>query len=286
MNLIWMPLASLLLASMGVCVKLAGTHFNLGQAVFARGFVPVLMIGAWILWRKFSLKTPFWRSHLYRSTAGTAGMLLYFSAINLLPLAAAVTLNNTSALFMAAFMCFRQRPPMIILAALALGFIGVGMILQPAISAEEWLGGVLGLGSGFMACVAQLNLRELGKAGEPEWRTVFIFSATCSVLAIPFACVLPNHAAEANGNQFFFLICVGILGGLAQLALSRAYGRGRILVTAGLGYLTVVFSSLYGMFVLGDKLDWISWLGMVTVILACLVTIHPAAWFGVKHKDE
>ncbi|WP_018605473.1 DMT family transporter [Uliginosibacterium gangwonense] len=285
MNLLWMPISSLLFASMGLCVKLSGSHFNLGQAVFARGFIPMLMIGAWILAHRFTLRTPFWRSHLYRSSAGTIGMLLYFTAISLLPLAAAVTLNNTSTLFMALFLSFRQRPPLLILFALAMGFVGVGMILQPAISAQQWLGGVLGLCSGFMSCIAQLNLRELGRAGEPEWRTVFIFSATNSVLSLPFAFLFPNQATEASVQQVLFLVCVGVLGGLGQLALSRAFGKGRVLVTAGLGYLTVVFSSLYGMFVLGDHLDAVSWLGMLVVIAACLTTIHPAAWQGAKEQD-
>lgn len=285
MNLLWMPIASLLFASMGLCVKLVGSHFNLGQAAFARGFIPMLMIGAWILTHRFSLRTPFWRSHLYRSSAGTIGMLLYFTAISLLPLAAAVTLNNTSTLFMALFLSFRQRPPLLILFALVMGFVGVGMILQPAISARQWLGGALGLGSGLMACIAQLNLRELGRAGEPEWRTVFIFSATNSVLSLPFAFLLPNQAAEASTAQILFLVLVGVLGGLGQLALSRAFGKGRVLVTAGLGYLTVVFSSLYGMFVLGDRLDAVSWFGMLVVIAACLITIHPAAWQGAKSQD-
>jgi S-adenosylmethionine uptake transporter len=241
----------------------------------------VLMIGGWILCYRLSLRSAHWRSHLYRSTAGTLAMLLYFAAISRLPLAAAVTLNNTSALFMAAILCFRdeQRPPLSVLGALLLGFAGVGMLLQPTLSPDQWLGGLLGLGSGFLACVAQLNLRALGRAGEPEWRTVFIFSATSALLALPLALTLPNTAiAHPDALQYGYLLAVGTFGCLGQLALTRAYSSGKTIVTASLGYTNVIFSSLYGVILWGERLSLLSWGGIAAIIVASLISTHPSVW--------
>lgn len=279
MNAVWMLLACLLFASMGACVKLAGGHFNLGQTVFMRGFIPLLMLGGWILWCRLSLRSAFWRAHLYRSTAGTISMLLYFATIGHLPLAAAVTLQNTSALFMAIFLSRRRRPPLAVLLALCLGFVGVAMVLQPTISQNQWLFGLVGLGSGLFTCIAQLNLRELGRAGEPEWRTVFIFSATNSLLALPLALLLPaGTGAPPNGLLWGGLLAVGIFGGIGQLALTRAFSTGKAIVTASLSYTTVIFSSLYGVLIWGDQLSPLSWFGIATIIIACLISTHPAVW--------
>lgn len=272
MNALWMLFACFMFASMGACVKLVAPFFNTGQTVLVRGLMPVVLIGGWMLWRGASLRTPHWRSHLARSASGGTAMLMYFGAIAILPLAAAVTLNNTSALVMAGVLSLRQRPPAHILFGLLLGLGGVVLLLQPAFSAEQWLGAVLGLGSAMLACVAQLNLRELGRAGEPEWRTVLILSLMMSALAAPVALALPSQAATAGWREWGLLLAVGLTGGIGQLALTRAFRSGKALVTASLGYATVVFSSLFGVLVWGEHLSPGAWAGIAAIVAAGLIT--------------
>jgi len=284
MNALWMLLTCFLFATMGACVKFVGNHFNIGQIVGVRGLVPALMLGAWVLWQQRSLYSGHWKSHLYRSTAGTLSMLLYFMAISRLPLATAVTLNNTSALFLAAILSFRQPPPRAVFGALALGFAGVVLVLRPSFMHEQWLGAACGLASAVLTCVAQLNLRELGRAGEPEWRTVSIFSMTTALLALPLALLQPASPAQASGAEWAFLIAVGLCGGLGQLTLSRAFGRGRAIITASVGYSTVIFSSMYGLLLWGDRISLLSALGIAMIIVASLISTHPAVWRG--HKAE
>lgn len=283
--------ACLLFAAMGACVKLAGGHFNLGQTVLVRGIVPVVMLLAWVVWFHLSLRSRHWRSHLYRSLFGSLGMLLYFSAIARLPLAAAVTLNNTSALFMAAAVTLRQRhmPPLPVIGALITGFLGVALVLQPTITADQWLGGVLGVSSGLLGCMAQLNVRELSRAGEPEWRTVLFFSAACSLFALPLAACLPGgNTAQATPAQWIYLIALGIAGCLGQLAMTRAYGLGKTIVTASLSYTTVIFSSLFGVLLWGDHLSALSCLGIAMIATASIVSSHPAVWVrhDARHGDR
>ncbi|NSL56917.1 DMT family transporter [Uliginosibacterium aquaticum] len=284
MNALWMLLTCFLFATMGACVKSVGGHFNIGQIVGVRGLVPALILGLWVLWQQRSLYSAHWKSHLYRSTAGTLSMLLYFLAITHLPLATAVTLNNTSALFLAGILSFRQPPPRAVFGALALGFAGVILVLQPSFAQEQWVGAAYGLASAFLTCVAQLNLRELGRAGEPEWRTVCIFSLTTALLALPLALWLSSSAAQASELEWGYLIAVGLCGGLGQLTLSRAFGRGRAIVTASVGYSTVIFSSLYGALLWGDRISLLSTLGIAMIIVASLISTHPAVWRG--HKAE
>lgn len=278
MPALWMLSACFLFATMGACVKLAGSHFNVGQTVGVRGLLPVLAIGIWIVWQQRSLRSAHWKSHLYRSLAGSLAMLMYFAAIARLPLATAVTLNNCSALFVAAVVALRQPPPRAVIGALMLGFAGVVLVLRPTIAPEQWLGGVLGLGSAVLACVAQLNLRDLGRAGEPEWRTVFYLSSANALLALPLAMLQPSSASQASLPEWSFLLAVGLCGGIGQFALSRAFGRGRTITTAALGYSTVIFSSLYGALLWHERIPPLSWLGMALIIVTSLVISRPATW--------
>ena len=55
---------------------------------------------------------------------------------------------------------------------------------------------------------------------------------------------------------------------LAQLALTRAYHRGRTLMVGALAYTTVGFSALYGVLLFGERLPLLAWIGMVVVAAA------------------
>lgn len=281
--------ASMMFATMGACVKLAGGHFNIGQTVFIRGIIPVVLLLAWAIWHHLGLRSSHWRAHLCRSTFGALSMLLYFSAIARLPLAAAVTLNNTSALFMvtAVSLKLRRTPPALVVIAMIAGFIGVALVLRPSIAGDQWLGGICGVAAGFLGCLARLNMRDLSRSGEPAWRTVLFFSLTCCVIAIPFSLLMPgaDNVMHATPHQLALLLGLGITGCLGQLALTLAYGRGKTVVTASLGYTTVFFSSLYGVLVWGDQLSPISWLGMGLIIASGITTTLPAVWarYDARH---
>jgi drug/metabolite transporter (DMT)-like permease len=94
-----------------------------------------------------------------------------------LPLATAVTLNYTSAIFLAIYLALAgmadARAGM--LGALAIGLVGVVLLLKPTFHADQLVGGLIGLGSGVLAGMAYFSVRELGARGEPETRTVFYF---------------------------------------------------------------------------------------------------------------
>ena len=96
--------ASLLFATMGVCVKLASPHYGSGEIVMYRGLVGALMIGAMSRWRGESLRTALPMQHFLRSLSGVVALCLWFYAIGALQLATAMTLNYTSSLWLAVFL--------------------------------------------------------------------------------------------------------------------------------------------------------------------------------------
>lgn len=262
-----MVAASFLFACMGVCVKLGSEQFSSGELVFARGAVATLLMGGYVLALRLPLATPHWRLHLTRSFSGFVSLVAYFYAIGMIPLATAVTLNYTSPLFLALLLVFWLREPArpALFLAVALGFVGVVLLLQPTLAREQWLGGLLGLVSGVISSIAYLNVRRLGEAGEPEWRTVFYFSLFSAVGALPWlAASLPFHRVDARG--WALLVGVGAFGAAAQLCMTAAYKRGKTLATAGLAYTTVAFSSVFGLWLWDEALTGAAWLGILVVV--------------------
>ena len=272
MQSLWMIAASALFASMGVCVKLGASLFSAAELVFYRGVIALVLLWGFVLVRRLPLATPHWRAHLWRGLTGSVSLVLYFHAISALPLATAVTLNYTSPLFLALILAFwageRVRGTLYI--ALALGLAGVVLLLRPSFAADQWLGGLAALASGAGAGMAYFHVRQLGRLGEPEWRTVLYFSLTSALIGLPW--LLASQTVHAvSGNGAWLVLGVGGFGALAQLAMTRAYKRGSTLVSASLAYSTVIFASLFGMLLWDEVLPLSSWLAIGLIVASGLL---------------
>lgn len=273
MQSLWMIVASLLFACMGVCVKLAAETHSAVEIVFYRCFLSLILIFCLVRLRGVPLATPNWRWHISRGVVGFSALASYFYAITLLPLATAVTLNYTSAIFLAIYLALAGwRMSRGILAALAIGLLGVGLLLKPTLHADQLLGGLIGLASGIMAGMAYFSVRELGARGEPEGRTVFYFSLVSSLCAGVFLFFTEMHAVDLRSG--LILLAVATFATFAQLAMTRAYTRGKTMMAAALAYSTVIFSSLFGMLFWGEVLDASAWLAVGLIILSGIAATH------------
>jgi S-adenosylmethionine uptake transporter len=264
-----MVAAAFLFACMGVCVKLAAeAGYSPAEIVFYRNAIALALMGSSMLWGRLDPRTPHWKFQIYRGVSGFISLMLYFYAIAWLPLATAVTLNYTSPLFLALFLAGLSgaRLPASLVGALVAGFAGVVLLLQPTFHADQLAGGLMGLASGVLAGLAYYNVRELGQKGEPEWRTVFYFSLLSTLGAGLWMLFFRFHPLTPRGAGL--LLGVGVFATLAQLAMTRAYSRGRTLVAASLAYTAVVFASLFGMLFWGEVLSLTAWLAIAIIVLS------------------
>jgi S-adenosylmethionine uptake transporter len=265
--------ASFLFACMGVCVKFAAETHSAVEITFYRSFISLILMFGLVRLRGVSLATPHWRWQVTRGAVGFSALFSYFYAITLLPLATAVTLNYTSAIFLALYLGFagmRMRRGM--LGALVLGLVGVVMLLKPTLHADQLTGGLVGLGSGVLAGMAYFSVRELGARGEPETRTVFYFSLVSSVGSAIWLLFSELHAVDLRSGVL--LLGVACFATVAQLAMTRAYSRGKTLMSAALAYSTVIFSSLFGMLFWGEVMDAASWLAIGLIIASGVAATH------------
>ena len=273
MQSLWMLVASLLFACMGVCVKLAAATHSAVEITFYRSFISLLIMFVLVRLRGVRLATPHWRWQISRGVVGFAALFAYFYAIILLPLATAVTLNYTSAIFLAIYLALAgMRMSGGILGALLVGLLGVAMLLNPTLHADQLSAGLIGLGSGVLAGMAYFSVRELGARGEPETRTVFYFSLVSSVCAGLWLLFGELHAVDLRSG--LLLLGVASFATAAQLAMTRAYMRGKTLLSAALAYSTVIFSSLFGVLFWGEVLDAAAWFAIGLIVLSGIAATH------------
>ncbi len=282
MQSLWMVAASFFFACMGVCVKLAAESFSAAEVVFYRSAISLIFMFAVVYLRGIPIRTPHWRFQLWRSASGFVSLLLYFYAVSMLPLATAVTLAYTSPLFLAVYLWWfgKTRLGGGMLGALALGFVGVVLLLRPTFHADQVLGGLIGLGSGMIAGLAYFNVKELGERGEVEERTVFYFSFFSAVASGVWMVFFEFHRVDLEGG--LLLLGVGGFGTIAQLAMTRAYKRGKTLMSASLAYSTVIFASLFGMLIWHETLSVGAWSAIALIVASGIV----ATWFSRANPAE
>lgn len=264
-----MVLASLLFAMMSVCIKSATAYFNTFELVCYRGVIGVVFMGVLCRQQGVALATSVPMMHAWRTLVGVVSLAAWFYAIAHLPLATATTLNYMSGIWVATFLIggslamgklqdAGNQGPMVV--TLLFGFAGVIMILRPTIEQNQLFAGLIGLLSGVLAAMAYLQVAGLGRAGEPESRTVFYFSVGTALTGA--LCMLFTGVNAWTWPEALWLLPIGVLAALGQLCMTRAYNSGATLVVANLQYTGIVFSALFGLFLFGDDIPAIGWAGM------------------------
>jgi S-adenosylmethionine uptake transporter len=283
MQSLWMLVAALLFSLMGVFIKLGSEFYNTGEIVFYRSLFTVICMAFLLKVRHVSLATIHWKEHTIRSLVGAAAFSLWFFTIIHLPLATAMTLNYTAPLFVALFLAFGwfglQKTPVDkwLYLAIALGFAGVVVLMQPSVAAGQWWLDVLCLISAVLAATALSHVRILGKLGEPGSRIIFYFSLAGTIVGALLALVSGGfHSHTLRGGLYLF--GVGATATVAQMAITRAYGKGHPLLTACLQFSGVIFSTGFGIWLWGDLITFNMVLGMSMVVVAGML----ATWLTAR----
>jgi drug/metabolite transporter (DMT)-like permease len=269
----WMLVAGALFATMGAFAKLLGTQFSGAELSMYRSLVAASVVGVVVLLRRQSMATQFWKGHFWRGTTGTISLVGYFYAMTQLPLATAITLNYTSPLWLTVLSTVllgeRFRPMLV--AAIVLGFVGVGLLLQPTFSEDNLHAGLIGLSSGFFAACAYVNVKKLGDAGEPEWRVVFYFGVAGFVGSALVQTIWQGEFHPVDAANIWPLLGLGVAATIAQLAMTRAYHSGNTLVVGAFAYSTVIFAAIFGLVFFDEKLPPMAWIGMAIIVASGLM---------------
>ncbi|MCI0430920.1 MAG: DMT family transporter [Rhodospirillales bacterium] len=218
------------------------------------------------------LRTERLGAHIGRAAMGFGAMICFFTAFSLMPLADVVAISLSAPIFITALsvpLLAEQVGPRR-WAAVMVGFLGVLVMVRPGGASLIEPVALLPLTGAVLYALALIAMRKLG-ATERATTTVFYFTLVCTALsglAQPFVWRMPDLP------DFVLLVCVGLLGGSAQLLMTQSLRIAPAAVVAPFDYSALVFSIGFGFAFWGEVPDWMLLLGAAIVVASGLYILH------------
>lgn len=269
----------------------AADRIPAGEAVFFRS---VLTLPILLLWfgaqRRIvaALRTQDWKGHARRGIVGTVAMGLSFAGLHYLPLPEVTALGYVAPILVVIFAAIMlgERIRLVRISAVAVGLVGVLVILSPRLTAEgsrdELIGAGIVLASAGCAAFAQIFVKRMTGTERPE-AIVFYFALTATLLSfltLPFGWVMPR------GIEWVWMIGAGLLGAVGQLLLTTSYRFAEVSVLAPFTYVSMLSALVFGWLFFDEAPTVQILLGAALVIASGVVVVLRERQLGLKRAAE
>lgn len=236
--------------------------------VFARAFINFLFVAALAIVTSkpliiFSAPKNLW----IRSITGTCSMIGTFYAFTHLPIAEAISIVNTTPIWMALLVSFMARTGLSfsVWAGVACGTVGVVLVQQPQFQQAN-VAIMAGLGGGLFGAIAVYNLHLVKKIHPTTIVAHFSMVASiASFLAMWVSFYAVPWEACWTVRTFLELIGVGALGTVGQLAMTRGYMAGDPAVNAIVALAQVAFGAGFDILIWDRSFDTASIIGIILI---------------------
>lgn len=271
---IYCKLASLVLfCTMDAMVKGLGGTYGPFQIMLFRSAVALLPI-ALIVWRAGDLRIV--RSNrpwlqVTRILAGLGSTAGFFYVFPRMPLVDAYAISFAAPFFMVALSVplLTEQVGWRRWSAVAVGFVGVMVMLDPLGISFHAISLVL-LGATFCYSLSTILVRLVSRY-DSDAATMFWFSVVSSAVSLTAA--IPDWVWPTP-MDWMWLLLLGLLGGVAQVLVTRAWRLAPAAVLAPFDYAGIVLAVLYGYLWFKEEPSWTVWLGLPLVIGSGLYILH------------
>lgn len=274
-----MAASALFFSLMAALAKLAGKDVPLFEIVFARSVVVGVLSGS-----KLLADGNGFRGHepallVLRGVLGFGALTCFYYAVVHLPLADATVIHFMNPVFTAfiAAAWLREhmgvREALLVLASLG----GVVVVARPAFLFGA--GGslpvvpvVIGVCGAVLSAGAYVAVRRL--RAEPPMLIVFYFAVVCTVLSLP---MVVAHSTVPTLPTALVLLGVGVTTHLGQVFVTWGFRLERAGRASAVGYLQIVFASVWGWLMFAEVPDVWTWVGAALIVgsTLALVRLHP-----------
>lgn len=245
---LWMIASALGFTAMTTLIKFLGDDYPAALQTFYRQLAGFLVLLPIIIRRRgaaFATTRP--GILIFRSAAGTLGLILSFYAFQKMPLADANALSFTRTLWLVPLAAFvvREHVGPLRIGAAVVGFVGVLIMLRPGAGGEFAidLPAMAMLASSFLFALTITGMKVMTRDHSPT--VLLVWSATLGlVMGIPGAFFTWRWPEPFD---LFLLSAMGVLGTLTQACYIKGMAIGDAAAMAPIDYIRLVFTVIVGL---------------------------------------
>jgi drug/metabolite transporter (DMT)-like permease len=213
-----------------------------------------------------------WPLHLMRGVMGVLMMAAFVHALRTLPLSTAYTIFFVAPLLITVLSVpvLGERVGPRRWVAIAVGFVGVMVVLRPTGEGVMTLAGLAVLLSALGYSVSAITVRVLARTDSTQAMVVWLLA---SIALGAGALALPDWHPVAGGDVWL-IAGIGVAGALGQYTVTEAFRHGEASAIAPLEYTALLWAILldYGLWqVLPDGRTWV---GAAIIVLSGLYLLH------------
>jgi drug/metabolite transporter (DMT)-like permease len=255
-------------------LKTLSLHYPPFQVSAIRGASSLPLVLAWALWTG-GVKPLFrvrWSLHVLRGVLGIMMMAGFVYALRTLPLSTAYSIFFVAPLMITAlsvpFLGEHVGPRRWI--AIAVGLLGVLVVLRPTGEGVLTLAGVAVLLAAFGYSVSAITVRIIARTDSTQALMVwllFFMALGAGLLALP-------DWTPIRGSDAWVIAGIGVAGALGQYAITEAFRLGEASLIAPLEYTALVWGVLLDATLWGVLPDSITWLGAGIIVASGLYLLR------------
>jgi len=252
LGIFYMIGSTLLFAGVNAAVKWEVALYPVGEVAFFRSLFSLIPCYLLILPRTGLgvLRTKRWPDHVKRAVSQLCSMMSIFLAFQLMPLAGAIAISFSAPLFttLLSILILKERVGPHRWTALVVGFLGVLFVTKPGAGTFQ-LGAAFALANAVLISTVAIAIRRMSLTESTETLTIW----QLSLLAVFTALLLPFGFALPTGQDALLMAAAGIANGVAQYWWTRSLHLAPPSAVAPFNYLSLVWASVMGFVIWGDR---------------------------------
>ena len=250
-------------------LRIVQEDVNVYVAGFFRFFLGLVIILPYIIKNNSTvLKTTHLKKHFLRAILGLPAMLLYFSALVLLPIEKLTAISFVVPLMVTILAVFFLGEKIYIYRTLALilGFSGMLVIIRPGF-VDISIGVYMVLFSALLWSINIIITKKISKDDSAITILAYqsIFMSLLSFFIVLFFWEMPSL------KTFIYLILAAMCGTVLHLTLNHAFKLVDVSMTQPYSFLNLVFASIIGYFVFDEIPDLYTWIGALIIFTGVLI---------------
>ena len=273
---LWMLASAITFTVMTMLIKYLGNDYSPALQTFYRQLAGLIVLLPVVLPNPRAVfRTTRPGILLFRSGAGTIGMILAFYAYQKLPLADANALSFTRTLWLVPLAAFvlKEQVGTRRLSATIVGFLGALLMLQPQTQGEAGWPAAAALASSLLFAFTVTGMKVMTR--DHTTLTLMAWSAVLGfVLAIPAALFVWRWPTLGD---FGLLCAMGVLGTITQACYINGMAEGDAAAMAPIDYTRLVFAVILGYALFRDVPNAMTMLGAGIVMASTIyITLREA----------